>query len=172
MEFHFTLRAPQRNMHPISASNRLLSHRLCYLFSSITSQMSRWPREPFDSLKHPLVEQWSYMHILAYWYYRLSCPPPPPTRQTWRNVLWKHTDTKQMCFPRCVTGFIWSWLIATQDSFNKNTSRPTLIIHHPTATEAIKQCSSVNESTIWSTYLFVNTKSKCTPRYYLHHLCC
>lgn len=65
-------------------------------------------------------------------------------------------------FPGWVAGLIGRWLLATQDSFNKNTSRFTLIIHRPrllaTATGAIKQCSSVNESTIWSSYLFVNSE--------------
>lgn len=49
------------------------------------------------------------------------------------------------------------------DSFNKNISWSTLIIHCLTATGAIKWCSSVNESTICSTYLFVKTMLKCSP---------
>lgn len=79
------------------------------------------------------------------------------------GTYYENTRTRSKCgFLRRVTGLIRGWLIATQDSFNKNTSRFTLIIHPPTATGAIKQCSSVNESTIWSTYLFVNSKSKCS----------
>lgn len=123
--------------------------------------MSRWPREPFDLLKHHVVPRQSYMHTLAYWYYRLSCRPPASPRL--EGTYYENTRTRsKRGFLRRVTGLIRSWLIAAQDSFNKNTSRFTLIIHPPTATGAIKQCSSVNESTIWSTYLFVNSESECS----------
>lgn len=95
-------------------------------------------------------------------------PPPPLTRLHQRRdgcVLRKQAGAKRaFSFPGRAAGLIGRWLLATQDSFNKNTSRFTLIIHRPrfpplpTATGAIKRCSSVNESTIWSSYLFVNSE--------------
>ena len=75
-----------------------------------------------------------------------------------------HTHSK-LGFLAVSQVFIWSRLVATWDSFNKNTSRPPLIIHHPTATGAIKWCSSINESTICSTYLFIKTMPECSPKH-------
>lgn len=125
--------------------------------------MSRWPREPFDSLKSILWE--CSRATCTYWLTdNIGCHIRRPYKH--EETFYEHTDTKQTCFPSCVTGFIWSRLIPTRDSFNKNISRSTLIIHHPTATRAIKWCCSVNESTICSTYLFVNTM----PEFSAKHL--
>lgn len=119
--------------------------------------MSRWPRVPFDSLKHPVVLQESYMHILAYCYYGSPCLS---LFHTWRNFLLK-TNLASSPWQWI---YIWTWLIVSQDSFNKNTSQSTLIIHYPTATGAINGCSSINESIIWSTFLFVNTNCDCSHK--------
>lgn len=63
--------------------------------------------------------------------------PPPPHRSPGFTsvVMGAYCENKpsqtRFSFPGRVAGLIGRWLLATQDSFNKNTSRFTLIIHRP-----------------------------------------
>lgn len=132
-EFHLNRRAHQRTKLLTSGANAQVSHRLYSLLIKNLLKMSRWPREPCDSLRYILWD--CSKATCTYWLIDVT---DRHVRASYRReeIFMKHTKTYSKLIYLSVSQVLFGE--TTWGSFNKNTSQFTLIIHHRTTARAMR----------------------------------